>query len=420
MRLPFLALVLLISVRAAGAASAILYATDASTNGVDGFCIRGDGSLAPTPATHVDTLGDLPRRLVIGPNRVLYVCDHDRVEAFSIGARGRLSRVGSTDPRTNPNMNPLDVAVSADGTMLYVPLNGQDVIGAYRLDATGAPEKTFSTCVKGTPGQQVQRLIVVAPYLYAVSYSLTGRISVFPVNPDGTLSNPPDLCKSGNSHTTSPTTCPVSDRRRLDRPRGAALIGNQFYVASILKHRLFVFPLTNGLFDPPIVHKTGEVTDMAAVCADDDTHTVETEARRRRYDWEKPTSKTNDYQPYQEMIVANGAETCRSGGCTPGSQTVAYGAQFPNGRIDAFQLTADGNLPRRITQSTKQDLRGTPVGLLVRDSVLYVADGENDRVQAFLLDRKGMPATTPFSDTNVQKGTFPNALASIELSDDCE
>src|SRR5690349_2957648 len=91
-------LVALATVVSPARAGSILYATAASVQRVDGFCIRNDGSLAPTASTQVDTAGDGPRRLVVGPNGVLYVAETDRVEAFRIGRRGGLVRVGETKP----------------------------------------------------------------------------------------------------------------------------------------------------------------------------------------------------------------------------------------------------------------------------------------------------------------------------------
>jgi 6-phosphogluconolactonase (cycloisomerase 2 family) len=405
MRLSPIALVWLLAVMPAHA-DTILYSTDATTNGVDGFCIRGDGSLSPTPNVHVDTVGTNPRRLVVGPNHVLYVAESERVEAYRIGTHGALMRVGSTPEQTNPTLNALDVAVSADGKLLYVPDNGRDLIAAYPLDPnSGAPARDFSSCVKGTAAQQVQRVIVQPPYLYAAAFSLAGRIIVYPLDPNGALENDPNGCLKQDGGKDPNTTCPVSERRNINKPRGTVLAGNFMYVASIFKDKVLAFPLMDGLFTAPVMRKTGETVTMADVCANDAEHTQETEARRKRYEWEKPTSKTAPYQPYQEIILADGT---------------VYASQFQNGRIDAFRLKSDGNLPKHSTGNTKQDFRGTPVGLAVRNNVLYVAGGEFDSVRAFhLAGTKALPDAQPFSFTDVQKNTFPNALALADLDGSC-
>jgi 6-phosphogluconolactonase (cycloisomerase 2 family) len=387
-------------------ADTILYANQATTNGVDGFCIRGDGSLEPTPAIHVDTVGTNPRALVVGPNHhVLYVAEAERVEAFAIGPHGALSHVGSTPEETNPNLNALDVAVSADGTLLYVPDNGLDLIAAYPLDPNGAPAKQFTSCIKGTAAQQVQRVIVQPPYLYAAAFSLGGRVSVYPLDPNGALENDPNGCLKEPGGKDPNTTCPISERRNISKPRGFVLDGEMVYTASIFKNRVITFTLTDGLFAPPVVRKTGETVTMADVCANDAEHTAYTEARRKRYKWQDASSRTAPYQPYQEIVLADGT---------------VYAAQFENGRIDAFRLKSDGNLPNHSTGNTHQDFRGTPVGLAVRNNVLYVAGGEFDLVEAFrLTGDKRLPEAQPFSQTDVQKNTFPNALAIADLDASC-
>src|SRR5581483_294124 len=133
-------------------AGTIIYATAASQSRIDGFCVGNDGTLAPTPKVQIGTGGQLPRRLVAGPNGVLYVAEADRVEAFRIGQRGGLEPFGSTNVVTGPNMNPLDVALSPDARLLYVPQNGQARIVAYPLDADGRLQSDFTSCIQGPGG----------------------------------------------------------------------------------------------------------------------------------------------------------------------------------------------------------------------------------------------------------------------------
>src|SRR5437867_244396 len=97
-------------------AGTILYATAATTNGVDGFCLGDNGALRPSPWTHVDT-GDEPRRLIVGGNRVLYVVERNGVEAFEIRRGGRLGMqsIGSVRLQKPRRMNPQDAVLSPDG-----------------------------------------------------------------------------------------------------------------------------------------------------------------------------------------------------------------------------------------------------------------------------------------------------------------
>ena len=134
-------------------AGAILYATAATENRVDGFCLNGDGSLAPTPTVQVGTAGVQPRKLVVATNgswTTLYVVEVDRVEAFSIGSHGFLKLIGATPVVAGPNANSMDVAFSPDMSKVYVAEQGRDRIAAYPLDpTTGAPMPPFTSCIKG-------------------------------------------------------------------------------------------------------------------------------------------------------------------------------------------------------------------------------------------------------------------------------
>src|SRR5262249_38339389 len=92
----------LVALAAPARAGTVLYATAASHSRVDGFCVRGDGGLAPTPSVARATAGIEPRRLLVvqnpvpsplnGYEAVLYVAELDRVEAFGIGPKGGLKK----------------------------------------------------------------------------------------------------------------------------------------------------------------------------------------------------------------------------------------------------------------------------------------------------------------------------------------
>src|SRR5439155_19200007 len=119
------------------AGGTMLYATAASLGRVDGFCVGAGGGFVPgASVVHADTGGTEPRRLLVA-NGVLYVGESDRVEAFAIGRHGGLSRKGRTEVIANPPMDVMDLALGADGKMLYVAENGPDRIAAYALDADG-------------------------------------------------------------------------------------------------------------------------------------------------------------------------------------------------------------------------------------------------------------------------------------------
>ena len=93
-------------------AGSILYATAASQQRIDGFCLGADGALSATPTVQIATLGRLPRRVLVG-NGVLYVAEADRIEAFAIGQRGGLRRLAGSEPVES--LNPQDLTLNPDG-----------------------------------------------------------------------------------------------------------------------------------------------------------------------------------------------------------------------------------------------------------------------------------------------------------------
>src|SRR5690242_2734635 len=144
MRSPIRGLLLALLVARPALAGSILYATAASQQRIDGFCLQADGALAPTPTVQVGTGGGLPRRVLVG-NRVLYVAEVDRVEAFAIGERGSLRFLGGSNPRKH--LDPRDLTLSPDQKTLYVTHQG--FLEAYALDADGGVPKEFTSCVQG-------------------------------------------------------------------------------------------------------------------------------------------------------------------------------------------------------------------------------------------------------------------------------
>jgi 6-phosphogluconolactonase (cycloisomerase 2 family) len=108
---------------------------------------------------------------------------------------------------------------------------------------------------------------------------------------------------------------------------------------------------------------------------------------------------------YQEMILAG--------------RTI-LGSQFIDGRIDAYRIRDDGTVPGQPTKTTRGNVRTTPVGLAVRNDVLYVATGQWDRVQAYRLNADGVPKDRdPFSETDALKDSFPNAVLLVDVPGAC-
>lgn len=123
-----------------------------------------------------------------------------------------------------------------------------------------------------------------------------------------------------------------------------------------------------------------------------------------------------------KSVARYGAITFSPG--TSGSPGHIFGTVFADGRVDAFSLDAknrkaDGNprTPGFIRSKpgirTVKDLRKSPVRMTVDDpvtpTVLYVAAGLSDRVEAFRLNASGTLASQePFSRTQDINNSFPN------------
>jgi hypothetical protein len=398
-------------------ADAILYSTAASSNGVMGFCVHNDGSLDGSPKVSIATAGANPRRLVVAgdastPSRTLYVAETDRVEAFRIGTHGGLVSLGGTKVLGPPNkMDPLDIALSPDLRMLYVPQNGQRRIAAYPLNADGTFAITtngpfsgdFSSCIQGPTGPRYKRMAVRDGLLYITETANNGAVAIYPLTADANgllqLQLAPADCHVGKN--PSETTCPLSERRRIFSPGGFVFANSKIYVESFFNHQIFAYDLTNGLFDPQYPQLKKKPHTPVSVCLKNPDGT----AIKGPFKWQPSSSKTSPADKYQDIVFQNGT---------------ILGSQFNAGRIDAFRLKSDGKLPSMITQSTNANVRGTPGGLAVRGNVLYVSGGEFDRVQVFGLGMtNALPQGNPYSETDVISGSFPNALALAELPDSC-
>src|SRR5262245_9015409 len=100
MRVVMLGLALAVLIARPAGAGRMLYATAASDDRIDGFCLLRSGEIEGSPRVTRSTAGTQPRRLLVadgvngpadGVDDVLYVVEADRVEAFRIGDRGALS-----------------------------------------------------------------------------------------------------------------------------------------------------------------------------------------------------------------------------------------------------------------------------------------------------------------------------------------
>ena len=366
-------------------AGRMLYATAASPKRVDGFCLRDNGSMAPKPSISIELASEQPRRLLVVGD-VLYVAEKDRVEAFQIGPKGGLSLLGRTPKRDKSG--PRDIAVSPAANMLYVPDRGRSRVLGHPLDADGRPATDFTTCIQGEIGASYQMLVVNGDKLYVSSNGGSGRIEVFGIAPDGRLFDKngvfptPSDCVSASVGVTRPdATEALSQRRQINDVKSFVIVGDVLYAEDRARRRIRGFRLTDGNFAEP------------------------TEKPNGKKQWQPAESKTNRVAQYQ-MIAHTGV--------------ALIGTQFFHGRIDSYELGADGLLPKKTKKRSNADLRYTPVRLLPDQQVVYVATGEFDRIIAYRLTVNGVLADRdPFSQTDEQNGSFPNDVAIAMLTEGC-
>jgi 6-phosphogluconolactonase (cycloisomerase 2 family) len=388
MRLAAVATLLVALVADSAPGASILYATAATPGRVDAFCIGPGGVLAPEPAFSIFVGANpdraQPSRLVVAGN-VLYVGQADRVEAFAIGARGGLRRIGSTRPVQGSR--PLDM-IAANG-MLYVAEAGSSRVAAHPLDAEGAPANELASCIMGLSTLAYQRLALQNGLLYVSAAGLPGRVEVHPVAADGSLP------ASGEAACTLPTdrrppsgtrpdaTTPLSHRGSLDNPKAMVVNGDFVYVEERGSQIIRAFQLTSGLFAPPV-----QVT-------------------RKKKRFQKPLATSAKGPIYQVMVLHEDSLLLTA---------------FGRGRIDSFKLRSNGKIRKQPSSTTEEDVRMSPLGLVAPSGkrILYVASGEHDRVVAYRLNGKGVIAErTPFSETKEQEGSFPNDVAIAVLPGGC-
>lgn len=426
--LPLLALVALVP--APARAHSILYATAASQSRIDGFCLRGDGSMAPAASVRIGTAGPEPRRVKVvsfdleGTTQALYVAERDRIEVFRIGRNGGLAHIGSTGHVKF--MDARDFEVDPVRRKLYVPQRGKDRITAYTLDAEGKPVRAstqggFTSCLQGplVSGYLNVRIDTTKDLLYVSSDSIPGRIDIHRIGPDGELvlrdgsPAPPSTCLQEKNADRPPVSTPYSQRKRLQKPKDFIISGEFLYVEERSIHKLTAFRLQpDGTFCDKAINKD---TDVDEDCTGFNQLAAPKCARRQaeKQRQQCPASRTKGVLQYEALAFS--------------TETI-IGTQFFKGRVDAYRLRPDervGNarvrLPSVPTGTSRKDVRMTPVRLTTHDGVAYVSAGEFDRVVAYRLTQGGvLSGPEPFSHTDEQKGSFPNDVAVAVLPEACE
>jgi hypothetical protein len=473
------ALALLVLAAPPSFAGAILYATAASEQRIDGFCLNPDGSLhGSTGSKRFETSSAKPRRLLVAEDvitttnpdmtgDVLYAALERRVQTFRISRRGWLDGIGST--REQEFVDPRDLVVSPGKNRLYVAQHGLNRIVAYEIDrATGLPSDDLSSCAIGRGDAQYVSLAigpnpnpssVMGAFLLYASSEGDGRVDVYPLDPNGdiletetdedgnvVLDPPSDQCPGGpdppcgrpkikgvspcrNEDEERPrVTQPLSSRPGLGQPKSIILDGEMLYVEQRFRKRISAFRLKDGLFCDSEAQCPGFDVMGSDKCKRKQQKRIENEKPPRQC----PADRTPESSQYEDVVKFR--------------QTL-IGTQFFKNRVDVYRLKEPGDpkgpLPGKHGES-EVDVRMTPVRataisiLAIRGEcsdtdparpcgcpeqdkcgALYVAAGSLDRVSAYALGANGKMSRTPFSTTSEQKGSFPNDVAVAVLPDSC-
>ncbi len=418
MRSPIRGLLIALLVAQPARAGSILYATAASQQRIDGFCLQPDGALAPTPTVQAHTGGGLPRRVLVG-NGVLYVAELDRVEAFAIGEHGGLRFLGGSNPRKH--LDPLDLTLSPDGKTLYVTHQG--FLEAYALEADGGVPKDFTSCVQAARTNTFLDAQATSTLLYVSADDIPGRIAIYRLNADGSL--PDKDCTNDMTKKTRPAFRQWdSARRRLQRPKGFVLIGDMIYVEERALRQIIAFRLQpDGTFCDA-KHKDASGNQVAPESCGDPSYFLPTPRCLRQQEKHQrqqcAASVTGRLLQYEGLVLAPGDGTA--------PPETLLGSQYFKGRLDAYRLrpeerlaNAPVKLPMEPTFTSDPNPVMTPVRLTASAKAAYVAGGELDRVVAFALNPRGVPTSgSPFSRTDEQTDSFPNDVGVAVLSGSCQ
>lgn len=201
-----------------------LYVANNGTDTVTAFNIEAAGSLALIPQTAGNTNptavnGADPASIAIPQSgKFLYAVNSgsNDVTAFSIGATGLVSRIAPSGANTNPISTggtvPKDVAISPNGSFLYVANSGSDNLTVFQIGTNGLLTLVTPTGANTNPvstGGTTPNALMISldgRFLYAANGG--GNVSAFTIGGDGLLTLVPSA--AGNLNPVSAGTNPVA------------------------------------------------------------------------------------------------------------------------------------------------------------------------------------------------------------------
>jgi 6-phosphogluconolactonase (cycloisomerase 2 family) len=201
-----------------------LYVANSGPDTVSAFNIETAGALTLIPPTGGNTNpvavngADPASMAIVQSGKFLYVANSgtNDVTAFSIGATGLLSRIAPSGANANPISTggtvPKGLAISQNGSFLYVANSGSDNLAVFQIGTDGlltlvppAGSNTNPIPVGGTSPNAL-RISLDGRFLYVANGG--GNVSAFTIGSDGLLTLVPS--SAGNLNPASAGTNPVA------------------------------------------------------------------------------------------------------------------------------------------------------------------------------------------------------------------
>jgi len=198
------------------------YVTNSRANNVTAFRVSTEGALLlvpPTPANPNPAAVDAaPSALAISPDtKHLYVANNgnDTMTAFNIEAAGALTLIPQTAGNTNPvtvnGADPSSIAIPQSGKFLYAANSGSNDVTAFSIGATGLVSRIAPSGANANPistGGKVPKDVAISPngsFLY-VANSGSDNLTVFQIGTNGLLTLVPPAGSNPNPVSTGGTT----------------------------------------------------------------------------------------------------------------------------------------------------------------------------------------------------------------------
>jgi DNA-binding beta-propeller fold protein YncE len=209
-------------------------------------------------STAGSTTGSGPAGIAISPNgSCLYVANYgsDSLSAFTIGSDGTLSPITLSTAGSAAGSGPWGIAISPNGSCLYVTNSGSDGsngLSAYSIGSGGTLSPITLSTAGSTTGSQPWG-IAISPngsYLYVTNRNgeSTGSLSAYSIGSTGTLS-PITLSAAGSTTGAGPEGIAISPN------------GSHLYVANYASNSLSAFTIgSNGTLSPITLSTAGSTT----------------------------------------------------------------------------------------------------------------------------------------------------------------